>query len=285
MNKSRTNVKRSTITPSLPSSMTLVEQPRQTSHGSTASEATFPVRPDAYSATDLTVRPTDDIQTAFSPPLSLPYPSLAKNVRAPPMRGVTTSFPPPTAHRTLPLLSSKSASTSFFSSIGRKNSVKNDNGAVSPPSPSKLLSKRHHLPLKGHSPPREVVITSAPLVPGGPRAVPGRIQRAQTVSMTPKNTTSDHVRAPSTGALHRTSIGPRRPSFFHRTAGSVSPSTSPPSAMATSPEFERQVDKLADLLPHADRDVLAGYLRRAGQDILAIGQYLEDEKNGRLRRD
>lgn len=49
------------------------------------------------------------------------------------------------------------------------------------------------------------------------------------------------------------------------------------------PEFIRQVDKLADLLPHADREVLAGYLRRSGQDILAIGQYLEDEKNGMLR--
>jgi hypothetical protein len=45
------------------------------------------------------------------------------------------------------------------------------------------------------------------------------------------------------------------------------------------------VDKLADLLPHANKQVLAGYLRRAGQDMLAIGQYLEDEKNGRLRRD
>ena len=52
----------------------------------------------------------------------------------------------------------------------------------------------------------------------------------------------------------------------------------------SSPEFNRQVDKLADLLPQADRDVLAVYLRRAGQDILAIGQYLEDEKNGTIRR-
>jgi hypothetical protein len=49
------------------------------------------------------------------------------------------------------------------------------------------------------------------------------------------------------------------------------------------PEFIHQVDKLADLLPHADRLVLAGYLKRAGQDVLAIGQYLEDEKNGMLK--
>ena len=51
------------------------------------------------------------------------------------------------------------------------------------------------------------------------------------------------------------------------------------------PNFQRQVDTLADLLLHADRTILAGYLRRAGEDILAIGQYLEDEKNGILRRD
>jgi hypothetical protein len=37
------------------------------------------------------------------------------------------------------------------------------------------------------------------------------------------------------------------------------------------------------LLPHADRSILTGYLMRAGQDVLAIGQYLEDEKNGALR--
>jgi len=48
------------------------------------------------------------------------------------------------------------------------------------------------------------------------------------------------------------------------------------------PEFTRQVDKLHDLLPHAERYVLAGYLKRAGQDMLAIGQYLEDEKLGRV---
>jgi len=69
----------------------------------------------------------------------------------------------------------------------------------------------------------------------------------------------------------------RRPSLFDLS------SSERPSAV--DPEFSRQVDKLADLLPHANREILAGYLRRAGQDILAIGQYLEDEKNGTIRRD
>jgi len=49
------------------------------------------------------------------------------------------------------------------------------------------------------------------------------------------------------------------------------------------PEFHEQVDKLVSVLPHVNRDVLAGYLRRTGQDMLAIGQYLEDEKNGTIR--
>ena len=47
-------------------------------------------------------------------------------------------------------------------------------------------------------------------------------------------------------------------------------------------QFNVQLDKLVHLLPHADRDVLAGYLKRSGQDILAVGKYLEDEKNGNI---
>lgn len=62
-------------------------------------------------------------------------------------------------------------------------------------------------------------------------------------------------------------------------------SKAPTPAPEENPEFARQVDQLADLLPQADRNVLAGYLRRSGQDILAIGQYLDDEKNGCVRRD
>jgi hypothetical protein len=49
------------------------------------------------------------------------------------------------------------------------------------------------------------------------------------------------------------------------------------------PEFTEQVDKLAALIPQADRNILAGYLRRAGCDMLAIGQYLEDERTGVVR--
>ena len=69
----------------------------------------------------------------------------------------------------------------------------------------------------------------------------------------------------------------RRPSLFNLTQDTVSDGQS-------DPEFSQQVDKLHALLPHAERDVLAGYLRRAGQDMLAIGQYMEDERTGTIRR-
>ena len=72
----------------------------------------------------------------------------------------------------------------------------------------------------------------------------------------------------------------RRPSLFD---GRGSGSTQQRNNLISGAEFDRQVDKLAALLPKADRNVLAIYLHRAGQDILAIGQYLEDEKNGTLR--
>lgn len=72
----------------------------------------------------------------------------------------------------------------------------------------------------------------------------------------------------------------RRPSLFDGRGSSEQHD-----GVISGAEFNRQVDKLAALLPKADRNVLAIYLRRAGQDILAIGQYLEDEKNGTLRHD
>jgi hypothetical protein len=70
----------------------------------------------------------------------------------------------------------------------------------------------------------------------------------------------------------------RRPSLFNLTQDTVVVNIQP------NPDFSQQVDRLHALLPHADRDILAGYLRRAGQDMLAIGQYMEDERMGTIRR-
>lgn len=49
------------------------------------------------------------------------------------------------------------------------------------------------------------------------------------------------------------------------------------------PDFTEQMNKLTALIPRAEPNVLAGYLRHAGSDMLAIGQYLEDERMGIIR--
>lgn len=52
-----------------------------------------------------------------------------------------------------------------------------------------------------------------------------------------------------------------------------------------SQEFSRDLDKLCDVLPHVPRDTLAIYLSRAeGRSMLAIGRYLEDERQGTVQR-
>ena len=94
----------------------------------------------------------------------------------------------------------------------------------------------------------------------------------------------------------------RRPSLFARARpGHASVVTSPVSSGASAApvpnvhrglgvsdsdgEFQLKLNRLAELVPDANRDVLAGYLRRAGDDILAIGLYIEDEKQGTIRMD
>lgn len=118
-----------------------------------------------------------------------------------------------------------------------------------------------------------MVIPIAPSVPGGPRAPPHRMQRSQTIVISSQSSSNSSI-------PHRSSTVVQRPSLLGG-RNTVSENGSP----IDPDEFTLQVDKLCDLLPKADRTVLGGYLRRAGQDIVAIGQYLEDEKNGTLRYD
>ncbi|CCL99172.1 uncharacterized protein FIBRA_01187 [Fibroporia radiculosa] len=284
--RARSSAVKLTVTPATPSGKPHAPQPRHASRGSNASEQTFPTRPDAYSATDLSTRPIDVIPN--TPPPSLPYPSLAQ-ARSP-ARSSTLLM---TSSRSLlPLSGNKNSGGGFFSSIGRKTSTKKDR---SPVSPSRVLSKRNAT-TSTTTRPAVLQAATAPTVPGGPRAVPGRIQRAQTFSASaspsPKEP-SPPPPAPSAPPPGRQSAAGRRPSLFARARGQGAPPQVQPQARTShtarppgppDPDFERQVDKLADLLPHAERGVLAGYLRRAGQDILAIGQYLDDEKNGAVRR-
>ncbi|KAG0705413.1 hypothetical protein DFH29DRAFT_276508 [Suillus ampliporus] len=256
----------------VPSTHSPRTQTRNISESSTGSEVTFPRRPDAYLATDLSTPPSGDSSPPNAPP-PLPYPALAAAPRNGPNRASTimaSSSSSSGRSLTSPTSSNKSPG-SFFASLGRKTSLKKDKGMGSiAPVIGRVLSKS---PPRPEPNPRPVTIPSAPSVPGGPRAPPNRMQRSQTIVISPQS-------SPNGSAHHRSSTVVQRPSQLSG-RNTFSERGSP----TDSDEFPRQVDKLAALLPKADRTVLAGYLRRAGQDILAIGQYLEDEKNGTLRHD
>ncbi|KAI0662993.1 hypothetical protein C8Q70DRAFT_907616, partial [Cubamyces menziesii] len=295
---------RSTLQAPLPAELGgMPPQGRHVSHGSLASQATFPIRADAYTATDLSIRPID-IEPSTAPPPALPYPALAQANISRTSTRTSTLLSSPT--KTLAILpGTKSTGTGFFASLGRKTSVRREKGlsglAASQQSPNKVLTKRPPVLAASRSSPqaattsaRDAPLPTAPVVPGGPRAAPGRIQRSKTYSVSvsasppqaspPEHTSSNAPATESPQTSQRQSTMARRPSLFAR-ARPAHTSVGPAAPSAVDPAFQRQVDKLAAILPHADRAVLAGYLRRAGEDILAIGQYLEDEKNGTLRRD
>ncbi|KAJ7068016.1 hypothetical protein C8F01DRAFT_1017006 [Mycena amicta] len=238
-------------------------QPRHVSHSSIKSEATqatFPRRPDAMVATDLTTKPSDIAPIAPT----LPYPALSP-------RSMTSTLPPPSSLRLLGVSPAKTGN--FFSTLGRKASMSkkerpNMSFSLGTTATTTRLVKSPPSSHRELAPSRPLLAATAPSVPGGPRAPPNRAQKTQSISP---------ISSPF--ASNASVVAARRPSLFTPTTSSSSSSSAPDRAL------DNQVDKLADLLPHAERAVLAGYLRRAGQDMLAIGQYLEDEKNGTIRRD
>ncbi|CAK5275768.1 unnamed protein product [Mycena citricolor] len=238
------------------------ETPRQVSNTSSVrTQATFPRRGDATLATDLSTKPSDVAPLVTA----LPYPALSLSPRS-----VTSTLPASLSARMLSAASSsgRSSNLGFFSSLGRKTSI---SSASSHGHNNSLSKSRGNFTLGQpatarliKAPPRPTHTPQNPSMPGGPRAVPNRAIRAQ-----------------STMGLSMAPISPLSQAMLRRPSMMTPPLAVPPG----SAEFERQIDKLSHLLPHAERAVLSGYLRRTGQDMMAIGQYLEDEKNGVLRRD
>ncbi|KAF8605495.1 hypothetical protein BDV93DRAFT_63012 [Ceratobasidium sp. AG-I] len=158
-------------------------QPRHVSGGSTTSEATFAVRPDAYVATNISVRADSP---PLGPPPSLPYPTLARDIgvrSAASMGAVAVSGSASAsghghegALRLAALangtgaLRSKVGTVGFFSSIGRKASVKRDR--------DRAIMQQARKPARGGAPAyadlpvsvKPVQLSAVPTIPGGPRA-------------------------------------------------------------------------------------------------------------------
>ncbi|KIY45876.1 hypothetical protein FISHEDRAFT_76114 [Fistulina hepatica ATCC 64428] len=246
---------------------------RHVSRSSVMSDATFPMRFDSGTATDLMAPSSSDAAPSSPPPL--PYPSLA----------TTTVLRPSSTVHSIPssplrsLVTVPGSKGGFFSSLGRKSSLKKSHtlspASISPPSQARQLVKSpsvHHASELHRTSAPQPVTPVTQTIPGGPRALQSRrMQKSRTIIVPASATFA--ARANSTGIARHPSLTPR-PSNVVRSP-----------VVTSSAEFERQVDELVTVLPNADRSVLAGYLRRTGQGYLAVGQYIEDQQNGHIRRD
>ena len=218
-----------------------------------ASEVTFPIRQDSYTATNLSPQFMTDLSPPNSPTTTLPYPSLAHGVGI--RKRASRTFALDSSVASLSA-SSRSLGGGFFASIGRKASMKKDRPSPSA-APTKLMPSRQ---APQPPQPRPIKLGAQPTLPGGPRALVRSAQRAQSVVFN-----SPEPSRPEGQVLSM----PVRPAVESKAA------------------FDVQVQKLSDLLPHANKDILTGYLRRTpNQDPMsAIGTYFKDEKQGCLRDD
>ena len=220
---------------------------------SMALEVTFPIRQNSYTATNLSPQFTTDLSPPNSLTTTLPYPSLTHGVGI--WKRTSHTFTLDSSVASLST-SSRSLGGGFFASIGRKASMKKDRPLPSA-APTKLMPS-----WQAPQPPQPQLIKlgAQPTFPGGPQALVQSAQCAQSVIFN-----SPEPSQPEGQVLSM----PAHPAVESKAA------------------FDIQVQKLSDLLPHANKDILAGYLHRApNQDpMLAIGTYLEDEKQGCLRDD
>jgi hypothetical protein len=251
---------------------------RHFSRRSIASEATFPVRPDASVATNLTPIARSESPPS-GPPNNIPYPMLAQGMGVRSNSG--KSFGLSSSSSTRSGRSSKSAG-GFFASIGRINSIRKDR---TPPSKNNSFTR---LPTaQEHHEPRPVQIQAAPTIPGGPRAAPpsSRSTRANSL-LAPSASGRESKSSTRPASMLKPSASPERQNSGK--AGLIARSSltyrNPNSSSENDSDtwFETSLDKLTDVLPHLPRSTLAHYLQKTGSDITAITAILEDEKKGKL---
>lgn len=305
---------------------------RITSGQSIFSDATFPMRVDAYKAVDITPGAAD--LTTPDVAATLPYPMLARQ-----MQKSQAPFPPPSKSSSLASVV-KAGSANFFSTLGRKTSMRRagisgtQSATEARDGPRKLVSNRTpairsgSISAMGISGP--ILPPLSPTIPGGPRAprknrastlmlgsqkptlpeiplpeipptpmrgevpnistpasAPATIETAPQMSLTMSISLNTIPRAP--GGPRPLTSGPlsaqltRTPSFpgtsktgdNMRSTASYRPSTAGPlstipydnDAALSSQEFARNLNKLCDVIPHADRATLAGYLTRANGEV------------------
>lgn len=167
---------------------------RVASGASVFSATTFPMRPDAFRAIDLTPGAGGGPTELGNDPPPLPYPSLAMKQL---QQGSSFRFKS-NANSSNMLLPTAKKSAGFFSSLGRKASARSKAAGDSsgqenrerervrrklyraPPSGSSTSQLGHFSDI-GHSSSKASLVPLAPSIVGGPRAPPGKPKRASTV--------------------------------------------------------------------------------------------------------
>src|SRR5260221_11959047 len=99
-----------------------------------SSEVTFPLRSDAWIATDLSQRDIDTVPSPNVPPPALPYPALAGVTPS------TTALGSQTSHAS-PLSAGSKVTGGFFSALGRNSSTRKDSIISKPSQPLPRLTK------------------------------------------------------------------------------------------------------------------------------------------------
>ncbi|ORX36316.1 hypothetical protein BD324DRAFT_487831 [Kockovaella imperatae] len=246
---------------------------------STGSE--FPMRTDAYSAREIHQRIIDPLDQPSALPPNLPYPQLQQLSMGGGMK---------TSQSMQSMASTTSKKGGFFSNIGKKSSKK-DSVSLGPP-PSMSKKDVRGLPISSPS----SYHTTTPPKSDDSRSVTGISgPRGPRSSFTPPPPMKDPDSVPGrssldTGIIRPGGAGGSRGSLDGHVGQLKSGGPRNPTVQSSSlwkggsPVKEDDLRSMSEVLPHADRNVLRAYLSRHGDQMKAIGAFIEDEQRGHLLR-
>ncbi|PVF96334.1 hypothetical protein CPB86DRAFT_816454 [Serendipita vermifera] len=121
-------------------------------------------------------------------------------------------------------------------------------------------------------------LTTVPRAPEGPRPL-GKVTRTPSFPGSARVSSGGNLR--STASFRPSAPPSEAPKSTVGHAMTEVPSRSPP--MEHTREFKQSLDMLCDIMPNVARETLAVYLAKAdGLNMVAIGRYLEDERQGKI---
>ncbi|RXK41386.1 hypothetical protein M231_01291 [Tremella mesenterica] len=255
--------------------------PRQISSGSE-----FPMRADATTAREISARLIDPDDHPTSLPANLPFPQLQHQYQS--------SLKSSISMQNVNVNNSQSNNKKggFLSSI-RKGGGKKESTSLGPPTGSVAKKDIRGLPISApntnsntntntksksaDSPTGGVRMIGSFSTPMGPRGPRGSFTPPPNMDKSITNISGP--RGSLDTSLSRITGGGRR----SVDGGRIGKGSMPVKNTLSLPlEKEEEVGQMQDILPNADKGVLRLYLSKYGEQMIAIGAYLEDEKRGRL---